>query len=120
MTHADGDYASQVQRHRTRPVEVDAVRYDGPAWVPESERYTAEGFGILQWFARGQFVTVQVGTVSNGGPNQFAPALHRGDVRIVIHPGDYIVRDEWRGISVMGGTAFEAMYEQLNGSSSSE
>lgn len=116
MTDPDPQQAGEHgRRYRRRPVEVEVLRYEGRAWVPEHERHTAADFDPLRRFASAKFATVQVGTVTHGGPNQFGPCIYKRSDHIRIVPGDYIVKEPNGEISVWGAVVFAESFEEHSG-----
>jgi hypothetical protein len=106
---ADGE----VRRYRKRPVEVEAMRYDGPAWVPEQERYRTPAFGQLAQFTRGRAGTVLVGSVTHGGPNQYGPVIRTLEGPMRVSPGDYIIKGVQGEFYPCKPDIFEATYEPV-------
>jgi len=114
MTGVSGDLGTQApSRWRKKPVEVEALRYDGPAWVPESERYSTEAFRPLTRFTRGRVGTVLVGTQTHGGPNQYAPAISTLEGRMVVSPGDWVIKGVKGEFYPCKPDIFEATYEPV-------
>jgi hypothetical protein len=82
-------------RYRKKPVVVEAVRYDGPAYVTaygdRAPRQDAS-FESVRQFVGSAFTTAQVGSENHGGPNQFAPAIRTLEGVMRVCPGDWIIR----------------------------
>ncbi|MFZ5862840.1 MAG: hypothetical protein ACOYXR_08380 [Nitrospirota bacterium] len=93
------------------------MRYDGPAWVPERERHNSEAFRSLLRFTQGRVTTVLVGTVTHGGPNQYAPAIGTLEGNMVVSPGDFIIKGVEGEFYPCKPDIFHATYEVVIGSS---
>lgn len=113
MVRPTGEF---VGRYRKRPVEVEAMRYDGPAWVPERERHSTEAFRPLVRFTQGRATTVLVGTVTHGGPNQYAPAIRTLEGTMLVAPGDFVIKGVQGEFYPCKPDIFAATYEPVEAS----
>lgn len=86
---------SAVQRFRKKPVVIEALRYDGPSRVevegPFIPREAAE-FANVRLFACSAFTVLHVGSVTHGGPNQYAPAIATLEGTMRIDAGDWVIK----------------------------
>lgn len=82
-------------RFRKKPVEVEAMRYDGPAWVTvpgyEYPRQHPE-FEQLRRFVGSKFTAPQVGSLTHGGRPQYGPAIITREGTMRVSPGDWVVK----------------------------
>lgn len=115
-TH-DGGHVVGPQRFRKRPVEVEALRYVGPAWllarggrVP----YGADEWAELRRFTQGKLVAAHVGTVTHGGSNQYAPAIRTLEGVMRISPGDWVIKGVAGEFYPCKPDIFEATYEPVD------
>lgn len=116
-TSHSGEF-EQVRRYRKRPVEVEAMRYDGPAWLPARNGHrptSADEFAEVRRFCVGQFAMAHVGTVTHGGPNQYAPAIRTLEGVMRISPGDFIIKGVKGECYPCKPDIFEATYEPVEG-----
>lgn len=99
---------------RKRPIEVEAIQYDGPAWLPERNGRppdSADDFAVVSRFCGHRFGTAHVGSVTHGGPNQYAPAIRTLEGVMVISPGDWVIRGVKGEVYPCKPDVFDATYE---------
>lgn len=99
-----------AERWRSKPHEIDAVRFDGPDPIESVTR--PEVPQALRVFAGGLVVMVQIGSVTHGGPGQWIPVLNQHGAN-VIREGDWIVRDGRGLFHVFNADTMERCYERI-------
>jgi hypothetical protein len=112
----EGGHGSMVSRYRKKPVEVEAMRYDGPGHVAGRQstlQREAEEFEQVRKFIGPTFTTVHVGSTTHGGPEQYAPAIRTLEGVMRIDPGDWIIRGVKGEFYRCKPDIFEATYEPV-------
>lgn len=105
-----------AKQYRKKPVVVEAMRYDGPAYItpPRSvAAWYADEFKAVREFIGSAFATPIVGSVTHGGPNQYAPAVRTLEGVMRISPGDWIVKGTEGEFYPCKPAAFAATFEEV-------
>lgn len=108
------DYA-EPSRWRKKPVEVWALQYDGPQVVEASGSdipREAPEFMAVRKFIGSTFSAALVGSVTHGGPNQYAPAVRTLEGVMRIMPGDWVIKGVRGEFYPCKPSIFDATYEE--------
>lgn len=104
-------------RFRKRPVEVDAIQWNGE--VVDSRGHPTPPRELTA-FAPGAVSMTQVGSKTHGGPDEFLPCIRTLEGTMTIRPGDWVVRGTKGEFYPVKPDIFAETYEPIEGMSSLE
>lgn len=102
---------------RKKPVEVTAIRYDGPTHVEARGNevvWNAPEFEQVRKFVGSKFTTVHCGTRTHGGGNQYAPAIRTLEGTMRVDPGDWVIRGTRGEVYPCKPGPFEDTFEEVS------
>jgi hypothetical protein len=103
----------EIIKVRRKLTKIEALRFEGPDWLPFEQRIDFYNNKSLMQLCSGVNLRIhQVGTVTHGGPDQYGLFVltRRGILRVV--EGNWIVKEN-KELSVLTDKQFQTIFEPL-------